>query len=42
MISSRLKFYFVTMLAVSLIVALIGFFYTKKDLPNGGKIISAI
>lgn len=33
MISSRLKFYFVTMLVVSLIVALIGFFYTKKDLP---------
>lgn len=33
MISKRLKTYFVLMIATSIVVALIGYFYTEQDLP---------
>lgn len=41
MISRRLKLYFVIALALSLVVALIGYYYTAQDLPPyPGKVIS--
>ncbi len=41
MISSRLKAYFVILIFGSIIVALIGYFYTTKDLPPyPGKVVS--
>ena len=41
MISQKLKLYFVLMIATSLVVALIGYFYTARDLPPyPGKIVS--
>lgn len=41
MISGKLKFYFVLLLATSLIVAVIGYFYTARDLPPyPGRVVS--
>ena len=41
MISSRLKTYFLVMIFGSIVVALIGYYYTARDLPPyPGKVIS--
>lgn len=41
MISQRLKFYFLAMIITSIVVALIGYYYTARDLPPyPGKIVT--
>ena len=41
MISSRLKIYFLGLLVTAIVIALIGYYYTEKDLPPyPGKIVT--